>query len=622
MTKLKSGTKDHEGNKCCEIDVDINNEGTVNIYNCLSIQPEQPPDQEEPPECPPTLPPTGGCVPLALGSKPKKSLEAKLRPLLENNKVPSVLAGSFFQMGRRFLRGRDPANSLESAVFDVFRGLSPTLRDILTCSLQTFDALNPTDRDRLFVSEFTSGGDQPVDPERLAELVANELVQRASLEVFDDLDCIIGERPGQVRLVGSGDVAAIPVTICRVNGLRTNTFSPSLSLGEYTPDELQQQCTPEVVDDQVQLNCEVQTEDCPGNAVEGTCLRVSNVNPGDAVILKGVNFFNVEAKVRIVAKPPGQTTREVETHVCGDITTPVTEIVDGSERTIADCRVQDTLTFRVPDDLPVGIYGITVIVPNNTGLPGFGDEIQSNSVQFVNVVPPESATFQIASETLHAVKETSPASFGSDEVGIRIVTIPVALDLTPGELVEHKFEFGDVDSDESRDMSRVLFQGSNLAGVSVTIIGFEIDSRDAFENQIQTFTDAYVDILKKEWEFIAAAVAAAGGIGALKGLGLKGIIIIAIALAIVLVINIFVALWAPADLLIEDAAAFTTLDLAALTSPNFPPPAVIEFTSAGDIEVKIESVSKGAAQYTERREYISDDEDSEYHIILRYNRLS
>ena len=93
----------------------------------------------------------------------------------------------------------------------------------------------------------------------------------------------------------------------------------------------------------------------------------------------------------------------------------------------------------------------------------------------------------------------------------------------------------------------------------------------------------------------------------------------AIAAAIAFAINAFVALWAPADLIIEDTASFTTLDLAALTSVNFPSPPVVEFTSAGDIDVKVVPVSKGV-EYIERREYRSNEEDSEYHITLRYSR--
>jgi hypothetical protein len=472
----------------CEVDIHITSQGDVNIYNCATVPTQQPlPVPGEPAQCPPTLPPTGACVSLALGSKPKQSLQAKLGPFLERNQVPSVLAASSFHMARRFLRGRSPANALETEVFSVLQSLAPALREIVACSLRTFDALSPSDRDRLFAAEVAGGDDQPIDPARFAELVVNELVQRTSIATLGDPGGFKTERPGQLRVIGSGETVAIPITICRLNGLRTNTFIPLLSLGEYTPDELEQQCTLEIIDGEVHLNCQVQTANCPGNAVDGTCLRVPEVQAGDVVTLQGINFFNIQTRVRLEAQPPGTAIREVEAHVFGDVTIPPT---------IVDCTVQDILTFSVPEDLPVGIYGITVIVPNNTGLPGFGEELESSGLQFIKAIPPETATFQIASETLHAVKETAPAFFGSDEVGISIVAIPVGPDLTPGDAIEHKFRFGDVDSGESRTMSRVLFQQGNIGGVSLAIIGFEIDSEEAFERQLDSVWDAYIEILK------------------------------------------------------------------------------------------------------------------------------
>jgi hypothetical protein len=128
-----------------------------------------------------------------------------------------------------------------------------------------------------------------------------------------------------------------------------------------------------------------------------------------------------------------------------------------------------------------------------------------------------------------------------------------------------------------------------------------------------------VEILKSNWNAIAGGVGATGGLVALA-LGLSNAWAAAIASAVTLAINIFVALWAPADLIIEDAAAFTALDLGSLTSANFPAPEARGFTSAGGIDVRIEPVSKGV-QYTERREYRSGEEDSEYHVTLRYNRF-
>jgi len=103
--------------------------------------------------------------------------------------------------------------------------------------------------------------------------------------------------------------------------------------------------------------------------------------------------------------------------------------------------------------------------------------------------------------------------------------------------------------------------------------------------------------------------------------GLAGAVAGAIAIAVVLAISVFVALWAPADLIIEDTIGPTVADLVALTSVNFPLPAPSEHITGGGIKVKVTPLEKITHQYRERREYISDDEGSRYEIVLRYNRL-
>jgi hypothetical protein len=335
-----------------------------------------------------------------------------------------------------------------------------------------------------------------------------------------------------------------------------------------------------------------------------------------------VNFISVDATVRLTAQPPGTATREVAAHVVGDIATPLTEVVNGVTVPIRDSRVRDRIVFRVPDDLPPGVYAFQVAVPNVSGIPALGDPIVSNP-QYLRVVPPATARFQIASELLNAREETSPASFGSDEVSIRILAVPLLADLTSGEVQEATFRFGDVDGGEQRDMTRVLFsQQGNIAGVALSIVGFEIDSEDAFKRQIDSFSAAFIDIVKQEWDFIKAKLAAVGGYEALKGLGVKGYIALAIAAAITLAVDVFVALWAPADLIIEDALGLTTADLGTLTNANFPAPIVAEHTTAGDINVTVTPLDKRPQQFRERRAYRSDDEDSRYEIDLRYNRVA
>ncbi len=606
----------------CEMTLNMHSTGTINIYNC------PPTTVGQPDECPPPSRATGACIPLAPGSKHKISMQDKLQLLIENSPVPSVLAGTIMQQTRRYLQGRSPGNELEASVFDVFGSLPSELQDALSCTMETFDGLTKSERDSLFSPEVFGVGDQALSAELISDLFIEELEARAADVVFDDARCT-EERPGVPRPIFQPDpdgafFVGFPPQICRVNGLRTIYFDPTLGVGDYDPDEFEQICKHEVLDAEVEVNCEVQTEDCPGHQIggaNGPCLRVPEVSNGDAVVLEGLNFFNVEATVRLQAKAPGAATAEVDAFVCGDQDTPATEESNGEQFPINDCRVHDRLTFQIPDELPTGIYEVRVVVPNNTGMEEATPEFISDEI-YIRVIPPETAVFQIASETLHAEKETSPAWWGSDEVGLRILSIPIFSDLTLGELDDPiDFRAGNVDSGNTRDISRVLIQESGLAAVSIGIIGFEIDSETAYENQIDDFTDAWVDILKRVWDAIKEKVGEAVA-GIVTKFGFKGLVGVLIAAAALIVIVTIVALWAPADWIIgEDTIGLDTVALASLTSANFPAPQEIGYTSTSGIDVKIVPMDKGV-QYRERREYRSDGEDSEYHITLRYNRLA
>src|SRR5215472_7948017 len=92
-----------EGGAHCRVDIRIESQGDVNVYNCQGRAPR--------PECPaplgcstgPIAP--GQCVPLSIGAKPKQSLRTKLNSLLQNTRVPSTIASGFFQHARRFSAG-------------------------------------------------------------------------------------------------------------------------------------------------------------------------------------------------------------------------------------------------------------------------------------------------------------------------------------------------------------------------------------------------------------------------------------------------------------------------------------------------------------------------------------
>ena len=89
-----------------------------------------------------------------------------------------------------------------------------------------------------------------------------------------------------------------------------------------------------------------------------------------------------------------------------------------------------------------------------------------------------------------------------------------------------------------------------------------------------------------------------------------------------LIVILILAAWAPADILIEDSLGFTLSDLDALTNTDLPLPPVADYVTQQGIKVKAVALEKIATQYRERREYVSDEEDSRYEIVLRYNRVA
>jgi hypothetical protein len=560
------------------------------------------------------------CVPTTTNHKPKTNPATKLQTLADNTRVPSVMAGAFVQLARRYTSGASPANALETRAFDAFDQLPAATMQTLGCSIGRLDTLPPTVRDVLIDSRFGST-DATLDVDVLTQALGEEITGHMSEALFDDPDCLNVEHSGAVRrfIDFIDGVIFVNPRIFRINNLRTEAFN--IAIGEYAPEELQQQCTLVPIDtdgdgvpDSSQLSCSNTVSPCVGTEVEGVCLRIPEVRAGDIVKLVGVNFFT-DAKVSIQPNGFAGTTHLVDAQVCGDLETPVSEIVDGVSRDITDTRVKDQLAFALPAEIQSGVYRITVTEPNNTGVGPAGDLL--SNVEFIRVIAPPSAVFSIASERLFCKEQTS-GEWGDDEVGIRVLTIPIGLDGLPGALQEQKFRFGDLETGDDRDMTRVLFDGNNISGLAMAILGHEVDSEKAYREQVEGFIDAFVFVVKELWDELGTGAAAA----AIKKLvsGLSGWAI-AIAAAVALAIVIFVALWAPADLLMEDTLGLTALDLDILTSANYPAAPIQITRSPGGIKVTATTESK-TVEYHQRRSYRSDDEDAVYDIILRYNRLA
>ena len=159
----------------------------------------------------------------------------------------------------------------------------------------------------------------------------------------------------------------------------------------------------------------------------------------------------------------------------------------------------------------------------------------------------------------------------------------------------------------------------------MSVRGDEIDSQRAYDQEITSRLDFFIDLLRDQAKFVEAALLALGGISALAKLGWTGAIIAGIAALITFGIDVIVALWAPADPIIRDSFGLSLTDLATLTSANAPAPDPTTFTTENDIVVNVNKTIpplKLPLEYHETREYVSDAQDSRYEITYRYNRVA
>lgn len=608
----------------CHIDIRIDSRGDVNIYNCThagGARPERPGQGSGARPCRTE----GACVPLGLGSKPKQSMRRKLEALRTHNSVPSALAASFFQTARRHLAGAAAANDFEQAVFPVFDAMTPELRDMLACTVESYETTPAELRDAGLEPSILADPARPVDTKTLTAAIIREISRRAAEAVFGDPGAFEAERPGLNRFFdpGSEEIFESQLQICQVNELRTATFRPPLSLGDYQPAEIQQSCALVLgADGVIRQNCSVVTGNCPGNVLaDGVCARVPEVANGDAVVLSGVNFMNIDMKVRLKARV-GTASAEVDAHVFGDLETAREEEVGGVTRLIRDCRVKDRLTFVIPADLPPQVYELQLAMPNNTGIAAFGPTVLSN-VEYITVIPPATARFQVVAERMRARAETSPASFGSDEVALTFLAAELLPDGSTGSLQTLKRRFEDVDSGENRTMEQVVFaQTREAVGMAISVIGYEVDSERAFRLQIESFEEAFLDYLSRAWDKFKSELSAGAG-AVIKALGLlKGAIAVAVAAVVALAVVAVVARWAPADLIMDDAIGLSAVELADLTNANSPSPTFSTSESPQGLEVVRNPLEKGALVYREFREYVSDEEESRYEVYYRYNRTA
>jgi hypothetical protein len=147
---------------------------------------------------------------------------------------------------------------------------------------------------------------------------------------------------------------------------------------------------------------------------------------------------------------------------------------------------------------------------NITGIEFWGESLSSEP-EYINVVPPATARFTVTSETLHAEDETSPSLAGSDEVGLRFLAVAMLADGTPLASDPTSVRLGNVDSGDTRDITRSLFTHQQpIAALTLSVLGHEVDSEDAYEKMITDWTDVFVDLVKDQIIAIAGILTAAG----------------------------------------------------------------------------------------------------------------
>ena len=568
-------------------------------------------------------------------TKPKLSSKRKLERLLKNNPVPSTFIVSFMHAYNRFNEGKTAGNKLETIMFNKFRGMPFESREIMQRTTKSFSSLSAKHKGA-FANKLMKNIHKPIDADALGKAFVQELkgiVKGLALGPLATKEPDLKERPGKVRLheYGPDDVYPNQVHIFKINDLRTNDHVPFLKKQDYLPAEFQQVCMPIDDGDEIKLDCKMKKPPCDGYPIGDVCLRVQEIQSGTSVTITGVNFFDINSKIWIRRKGSSSNFKKLKAFVYGDILTPVKRTVNGKRRLIADSRVKDKIFFSIPINTTPGIYEFKVAVPNSSGFSGrgFGDILFSN-IQYIEIIAPSTARFQIASERLWARDETGSYDFtGSDEVGIKINAIPFFADLRMGTMQQQSFRFGDVDSGETRPMESVLFSHSKpIAGVILSVIGYEIDSEDAYQKEITKWTDIFVELLKDELSFLMSNSKETKDV--LKWLfeqGFWGYVAIGFAILLTAAINLLISLWAGPDIIILDTLALTVSDLGRMTSMSFPIPKAdsnktIYTTADNDIQVRLMLNGKITNEYIEERGYLSSEQKSWYNIKFRYSRLA
>lgn len=589
------------------------------------------------------------------GAQPRNFHKAKVPPkvklscLCDTLPTKDAITPQVLHLLRRFLEKRKPANDLEDGIFSYLKRLDSKDLDSLRMGLGVFEEIPADKRSCLFREDFLNWPlDRAIDPADLAKVWVDEAVTLGTDFLYDQATCGAGKiRPWEREFPGDPDrpqtqkvVAPWPWTNS-VNNLRTANHRQPLS--HYLPEEHQRECTFTLDQDSQEVKAQCQDATWPscemlGHQHKGVCLRVAEARAGQVATLVGFNYASENCKVELVHSEKSYRYL-LEATVCGDAKTP-THQPDGE--VIADHRVSDRLSFKIPDRTPdglyefvPGIYLLRVIVPNDTGYnlaDGSKPKEFASNYAYLKVEPSKNLQYRIWVDKGHCYNETDGEWF-SDEVYLKAIPVVLkAVGSAPSWLelpTQDTWTWSDADEGETLsnwDWRIVGQPGAPLSFeglLAIGLIGYEVDSEAALKEQVKSFGDAYLKYLKEIWGLVVGTGAAGAAVGLLKKVALGWAILIAgIVIAAILLVGLIWAAWAPADRILYDVVILPEQDLYFLTDPKTPLPAASTRAVGSDHDVSLSVIpeSKLNYLYVEERRYRSANEGSEYGLWFVYKR--
>ena len=633
--------------------------------------------------------------------KPKQRPARKVNDLCRAFGISDALIPLIDALWQRHQAGEKPRNEFETRVENIFATIATDDAKAFDGGLQQYRALRRSGKGECLFNDCLAdaAGTGPIEAQWVADIIMREGLKLAGQTLFSHSEGEIG--PGQVRLWdnkvfrgpnGSG------TTIYQGPWPWLTAISPNHDSFEefgnlesfrpvpggahvwqnyqyaaecsYTPDptgKITAQCArrhppPPAPGSLFANDC----EGGPDYTHAGDCIRIPSTMPGSAVALRGFNFVTPTVKVRAVRVNDPQVHWEADCPVWGDRKTP---LKDEAAHFIVDERVHDSVSFPIPSGnpvvpgapLPAGLYEITVEVANVTNViyDSTTPAVLLSNKLLLRIEADPAVKYLFVSNGGRCNRETP--GMGDDEiwwdafVGHIVpnnVAVPangqMGLELRP--LDRRSFPrppWEDMDDGESAGAFNIDIWGPKpfeLGGVAVFgLVGFEVDSEDAANQQLQGFWNAWGYALK---EVVGVALGLSGTATGVAELAVKAGLIAAkaaltavlIAVAVIAVVAVvgtmLWAAWAPADLIALDIVHLESSGAWDRTDPKkgLPPQSSRSFGDPNDDD-NVVSVSErplpkdhkpgdAAAGWAQENQYDTPDdgEDASYALVFRLAR--